>query len=82
MKGLTNRQREVLDFIQSFITTNEYPPSFKEIGGYLYLSSTKAVFDHLGVLEKKGYITRIAAQPRTIVLTERAKRLYDKNKGG
>ena len=55
MKGLTDRQKEVLDFIKSYITTNRYPPSIREMAEHLHIS-VKGAYDHLKALEKKQYI--------------------------
>ena len=65
-KNLTGRQKEVLQYIIDYIHSNEYPPTFREIAKALDITSTKGVTDHLGVLEKKGYIKRIMNQSRAI----------------
>lgn len=58
MEALTERQLEVLDFLNQFIMQWGYPPSHREIGSFLSIASTNGVRDHLTVLEKKGYIER------------------------
>ncbi len=55
---LTQRQREILDFITASIDGRGYPPTLREIGEYFGIRSTNGVNDHLKALEKKGYITR------------------------
>jgi len=55
---LTQRQRQVLQFITSFSDSNGYPPSQREIAGHLNVSGTLPVMKHLGALERKGYIRR------------------------
>jgi len=55
---LTQRQRQVLQFITSFADDNGYPPSQREIAGHLNVSGTLPVMKHLGALERKGYIKR------------------------
>ena len=55
---LTQRQRQVLQFISSFSDDNGYPPSQREIAGHLKVSGTLPVMKHLGALERKGYIRR------------------------
>ena len=65
-KELTNRQKEVLQFIINYIHENEYPPTFREIGRGLNITSTKGVTDHLDVLVKKGYIDRSPNHSRAI----------------
>ena len=65
-KNLTERQKKVLEFIIDYIEENEYPPTFREIARAMEITSTKGVTDHLVVLEKKGYISRIENQSRAI----------------
>jgi repressor LexA len=65
-RTLTVRQKEVLQFIIDYIRENEYPPTFREIGGALNITSTKGVTDHLDVLMKKGYINRSSNHSRAI----------------
>jgi repressor LexA len=65
-KNLTDRQKEVLNFISTYIEDNKYPPTFREIAKALDISSTKGVTDHLAVLEKKGFINRIKNNSRSI----------------
>jgi len=67
-KELTSRQRQVLQFISSYADSNGYPPSQREIAGYLKVSGTLPVMKHLGALERKGYIRRDSVN-RGIVLT-------------
>jgi len=55
---LTERQRQVLQFITSFSDSNGYPPSQREIAGHLKVSGTLPVMKHLDALERKGYIKR------------------------
>jgi repressor LexA len=55
---LTQRQRQILDFITASIDGRGYPPTLREIGEHFGIRSTNGVNDHLKALEKKGYITR------------------------
>lgn len=55
---LTQRQRQVLQFITSFADSNGYPPSQREIAGHLNVSGTLPVMKHLDALERKGYLKR------------------------
>lgn len=55
---LTQRQRQVLQFITAFADSNGYPPSQREIAGHLKVSGTLPVMKHLEALERKGYIKR------------------------
>lgn len=55
---LTQRQKQVLQFITSFSGDNGYAPSQREIARHLNVSGTLPVMKHLGALERKGYIRR------------------------
>jgi repressor LexA len=55
---LTQRQRQVLQFITSFAGSNGYPPSQREIARHLNVSGTLPVMKHLDALERKGYLKR------------------------
>jgi hypothetical protein len=57
-KNLTDRQREVLQFIKDFVAGNGFPPSIREIGKALSIGSLRGVTVHLDALVRKGYITR------------------------
>ena len=70
-KGLTTRQREILDFIIETIRDQKMPPTIAEIGAKFGISSTNGVNDHLLALEKKGYIER-SSKARGIHVTEKA----------
>ena len=66
MDSLTSRQKEILTFIQSYIKKKSYPPSVREIGEALGLSSSSTVHAHLIKLEKKGFIKKDPTKPRTL----------------
>jgi repressor LexA len=70
-KGLTNRQRQILEYIVQCIRDNGYPPTIAEIGGEFGISSTNGVNDHLQALERKGFIER-SSKARGIRVTEKA----------
>jgi len=57
-KELTQRQKQVLQFITSYTGDNGYPPSQRDIAGHLHVSGTLTVMKHLSALERKGYIKR------------------------
>ena len=61
---LTDRQREVLDFMQTFTEANGVPPTVREIGGRFHVTP-RAAFDHLRALERKGYLRRRSTAGRT-----------------
>jgi len=54
----TARQQQVLDYIQSHIDNDGYPPTIREICSHLGVSGTVSAMRHLDALEKKGYIKR------------------------
>src|SRR5579862_3509639 len=64
--AITKRQRQVYDFISSFVQTNGYSPSFEEIGDGLGLSSLATVHKHISNLEKKGLLKRDYNRSRSI----------------
>ena len=65
-RGLTRRQAEILTFIQRHAETRGYPPSVREIGRALGLTSSSTVHSHLAALEKKGYLHRDPSKPRAL----------------
>ncbi len=56
--ALTQRQREILDFISASILERGFPPTLREIGEHFNIRSTNGVNDHLKALEKKGHLRR------------------------
>lgn len=64
----TARQKQVLDYIQSHIDNDGYPPTIREICAHLGVSGTVSATRHLDALEKKGYIKRDSGS-RGIALT-------------
>lgn len=65
-RELTGRQREILDFIRSEIHRRGFPPSVREIGEAVGLSSSSTVHSHLAALEAKGLLRRDPAKPRAL----------------
>jgi repressor LexA len=63
---LTKRQQEILDFIRGEIHRRGYPPSVREIGEAIGLSSSSTVHSHLAALESKGYLRRDPSKPRAL----------------
>jgi repressor LexA len=55
-KPLTKRQQEILDFIHEFISEQGYPPTLRQIGERLGVSSPNGARDHLIALQRKGFI--------------------------
>jgi len=66
---LTTRQRQVLEFIDSEVRQRGYPPSVREIGEAVGLSSPSTVHAHLAALQDKGYLRRDPSKPRAIEVT-------------
>ena len=66
---LTARQRQVLEFIDSEVRQRGYPPSVREIGEAVGLSSPSTVHAHLAALQDKGYLRRDPSKPRAIEVT-------------
>jgi repressor LexA len=64
--GLTSRQRLVLDVIRSSVERRGYPPSMREIGEAVGLTSTSSVAHQLATLQRKGYLRRDANRPRAV----------------
>lgn len=63
---LTKRQREILDFIRAEIHRRGFPPSVREIGEAVGLSSSSTVHSHLAALEAKGLLRRDPSKPRAL----------------
>ena len=68
MTDLTPRQRQVLEFVDAEVRHRGYPPSVREIGEAVGLSSSSTVHAHLAALQDKGYLTRDPTKPRAIEL--------------
>jgi len=66
MTDLTARQRQVLEFIDAEVRRRGYPPSVREIGEAVGLSSSSTVHAHLAALQDKGYLVRDPTKPRAI----------------
>ena len=73
MKGLTDRQQEILDLIKSNLENNGLPPTRADIARTLGFKSPNAAEQHLRAIEKKGFISILAGASRGIILnTEEA----------
>ena len=64
--AVTRRQKEVIDFLESFVDRNGYSPSFEEIARGLELKSLATVHKHITNLEKKGLLDRVHNRSRSI----------------
>jgi repressor LexA len=63
---LTERQRTILNVIRASVTSRGYPPSIREIGDAVGLTSTSSVAHQLRTLERKGYLRRDPNRPRAV----------------
>jgi len=77
--ALTRRQKDVLDFIDSYQVKNGYNPSYEEIAHGLKLSSIATVHKHISALAKKNYLSRGANQSRSVEVAPRY--AQEKNRG-
>jgi len=68
MKAPTKRQIEVLNFIESFLKKNNYPPTFREIADNFGISF-KGAYDHVKAIEKKSLLSSDSNRSRTVVTT-------------
>lgn len=64
--GLTARQRRILEVIRDHMRQQGYPPSVREIGEAVGLTSTSSVAHQLGALQAKGFLRRDANRPRAV----------------
>jgi len=69
-KGLTERQREIFEFICQTMRAENRPPTVREIARQFKFRSPKAATDHLDALERKGYIRRRNRKARNIEIRE------------
>jgi repressor LexA len=70
--ALSERQKKILDFLEAFVRENNYPPTIREIGEAVGISSTSVVNYNLNVLEKEGYLTRDKIVSRGLKLAGRS----------
>ncbi len=67
---ITDKQREILEYIKAEILNRGYPPAVREICEAVKLKSTSSVHAHLETLEKNGYIRRDPTKPRAIEIVD------------
>jgi repressor LexA len=65
-RDITDRQRQILEYINAEVRRRGFPPSVREIGAAVGLSSSSTVHSHLAALEDKGYIRRDPTKPRAL----------------
>jgi repressor LexA len=72
--NLTKRQQEIFDFVKRYVGEHGYPPTVRDIGKAIGLTSSSTVHAHLANLEKLGLLRRDPTKPRAIeVLVDKAK---------
>jgi repressor LexA len=70
---LTDRQRQILDFLTKYVDAHGYPPTVREIGEAVGLASPSTVHAHLANLERAGLLRRDPTKPRAIELRREPK---------
>ena len=70
---LNKREKDILEFIEDQVNKNGYPPSVREIGKAIGLSSTATVHSYLAKLEEKGFIKKESQKGRTLKLLKNKK---------
>ena len=70
---LTERQRQILDFLTKYVDAHGYPPTVREIGEAVGLASPSTVHAHLANLERAGLIKRDPTKPRALELRREPK---------
>src|SRR5438128_11106509 len=68
---LTERQRQILDFLMKYVDSHGYPPTVREIGEAVGLASPSTVHAHLANLERAGLLRRDPTKPRALELLGR-----------
>ena len=77
---LTKRQREIFDYVKTYAREHGYPPTVRDIGKAIGLTSSSTVHAHLANLEKLGLLKRDPTKPRALeVLVDRAKAVVAPN---
>jgi repressor LexA len=72
--SLTKRQQEIFDFIKRYSARHGYPPTVRDIGKAIGLTSSSTVHAHLANLEKIGLLRRDPTKPRAMEILEKAKK--------
>lgn len=70
MKNQNSKQMQILQFICDTVEDRGFPPTVREIGNAVNLSSTSTVHGHLERLEKKGYLLKDPSKPRALEVTQ------------
>jgi len=80
--ALTQRQKQVLDFLTEFVETKGYSPSYDEIANALNLASLATVHKHVSALETKHYVKRSFNQSRSLEVSSKYLQEYRRQKQG
>ena len=72
MKGITERQQQVLDYIADYTEENSYPPTVRDISEHFSIS-LRAVQDHIAALQKKGFLSQREKKARSLKVLVGAK---------
>jgi repressor LexA len=64
--ALTKKQRQILDYVESFVDSNGYSPSYEEIAGHFGYNSLATVHEHLTNLETKGFLRKNYNKSRSL----------------
>ena len=72
--SLTKRQQEIFDFIKRYSAKHGYPPTVRDIGKAIGLTSSSTVHAHLANLEKVGVLRRDPTKPRAMEILDKAKK--------
>ncbi len=70
MKGMTKRQRQIVDYIDGYIGEQGYSPSYREIMKHFGFSSLGSVYKHISVLKRRGVLSAEKNSARSVVLVQ------------
>ncbi len=74
-RGLTDRQAQVLEFINKFLSRQGYPPTVREVAAQFGFRSPRAAHDHMKALQKKGFLRAAPGLPRALNVVGHAKHI-------
>jgi len=74
MQGLSKRQREIVDFIESYLSEKRHSPSYRDIQHHFGFSSLGSVYNHIQSLKKKGVLPENTQNGRSLVLLAEQKK--------
>lgn len=74
MAGLTKRQREIVDFIESYLSEKRHSPSYRDVQHHFGFSSLGSVFNHIQSLKKKGVLPENTKSGRSLALLKEEKK--------